>query len=50
MREAINILPEGSLKRDIFEIRLDELEHGWHPAFKERMLKNGCLRAVMPWA
>jgi tetratricopeptide (TPR) repeat protein len=26
MREAINILPEGSLKRDIFETRLDELE------------------------
>jgi tetratricopeptide (TPR) repeat protein len=26
MREAINILPEGSLKRDIFEARLDELE------------------------
>ena len=50
MREAINILPEGSLKRDIFETRLDELEHGWHPAFKERMLKNGCLRAVIPGA
>jgi len=29
MREAINILPEGSLKRDIFETRLDELEHGF---------------------
>jgi len=29
MREAISILPEGSLKRDIFEARLDELEHGF---------------------
>ena len=29
MREAINILPEGSLKRDIFESRLDELEQGF---------------------
>ena len=26
MREAVNILPEGSHKRDIFETRLDELE------------------------
>jgi len=30
MREAINILPEGSLNRDIFETRLDELEHVCH--------------------
>jgi len=30
MREAINILPEGSLKRDIFKARLDELEQGRH--------------------
>ncbi len=30
MREAINILPTGSLKRDIFENRLDELERGRH--------------------
>ena len=28
MREAINILPEGSLNRDIFETRLDELTYG----------------------